>query len=334
LDSQNGHDATVPVPATDSPDIIGLPALRVHAAAEQPLRRRALWLTVAASTGKIVAHDTLRNRDYWRDLAPGLHIADQAFLKPGAASNGAAGEAAGEAIDREGYTQLHALDLGADLAAMAGVARKLSAGNLDPVFAFVYDEFWRPFFRLDALYRHLLGDYAFLPNFWAWDVDGKRGGAGWGPHRDVGSASLMPDGSPKALTTWIALSRATPLNGCLYMVPSHADPTYGTEADVNWKFDYADIRALPAEPGDVLMWNQAVVHWGGKASPHAPESRVSMSLEVQRKDTLPAGAPVITPWQIVPFEQRLKMIGEKILHYRHMHAIGAPVVEIANELAV
>jgi len=30
------------------------------------------------------------------------------------------------------------------------------------------------------------------------------------------------------LTTWIPLSRATPLNGCLYIVPAPLDPTYAT----------------------------------------------------------------------------------------------------------
>ncbi|HEY2071593.1 MAG TPA: phytanoyl-CoA dioxygenase family protein [Rhizomicrobium sp.] len=281
-----------------------------------------------------MARDDLRKRDFWRDFAPDLHIADDAFLAPGnSAPDDARNAAAASGIRNEGYTQLPGLAGGMDAPAMASVARRLSARGIDPVFVFVYDECWRPFYRLDALYRHLLGDYAFLPNLWAWDVDGARGGAGWGPHRDVGRAALMEDGAPKSLTTWIAVSEATPLNGCLYMVPSQYDPTYGTENDGNWQFDHASIRALPAGPGDVLMWNQAVVHWGGKASPLAAESRVSLSFEVQRVDTLPPETPVIAPWTIVPFTERLMLIGQKILHYKHMHKVSPEMEALARELA-
>jgi len=30
----------------------------------------------------------------------------------------------------------------------------------------------------------------FLPDFWAWDIDPKCGGAGWTRHRDRGRGSL------------------------------------------------------------------------------------------------------------------------------------------------
>ncbi len=281
------------------------------------------------------SHDQLSNPAYWRQFAPAMHIADSRFLKPEPASAGliAAGATAAENIHGEGYTQLGALDLGADCAAMAGVARKLSAEDIDPVFVFVYDEFWRPFFRLDALYRHLLGPYTFLPNFWAWDVDPRRGGAGWGPHRDRGAEALFEDGTPKSLTTWIALSEATPLNGCLYIVPAPDDPTYGTPQDGDWRFSHASIRALPAKPGDVLMWNQAVMHWGGRSSPRAAQSRVSLSMEAQRLDVPSVEAPLIAPGEVLPFEARLKLIGQKILHYKHMRAADPVMDGIAARLA-
>lgn len=67
-----------------------------------------------------------------------------------------------------------------------------------------------------------------LPDFWAWNVDPVRGDAGWRPHRDRGRTTLLPDGGPKSITTWIALTRATPLNGCMHVVPARNDPTYNT----------------------------------------------------------------------------------------------------------
>jgi len=279
-----------------------------------------------AAQGRTLAQ--LRDEAFWHALAPALHIADAAFLKD---EGDAPDTPDTDDLAREGYVQLRALARGPELSAMAAAARALTANGLDPVFAFVYDEFWRPFFRLDAVYRRLLGPYAFLPDFWAWNV--VPGGAGWGPHRDRGRESLLPDGSPISLTTWIAIGEATPLNGCLYMVPKHLDPTYGCESENNWRFDHASIRALPAEPGDVLIWDQAVMHWGGKSSPRAPASRVSMSFEAQRLDVPSAEAPLITPWQVVSFGDRLKLIAAKLLHYRHMNPLAPALEALASELA-
>jgi hypothetical protein len=277
-----------------------------------------------------LSRDDLLEPGFWRRFAPQFHIADRGFLvtESVALPNGDLG---GD-INREGYIHLHDVNRNDDFAAMAGLARKLSAAGLEPVFAFVYDEFWRPFFRLDALYRRLLGPYTFLPALWAWDVDPKRGGAGWGPHRDRGAMALLPDGSPKSVTTWIPLSEATPLNGCLYIVPAQLDPTYNTADEANWRFDHASIRALPAKPGDVLMWNQAVMHWGGKSSPHGTESRVSLSLEAQRLDVPSTEEPLIAPGEVLPFEARLKLIAQKILHYKHMSAIAPEMEAIATHI--
>jgi len=272
-------------------------------------------------------------QDYWRSLAPSFHIADPDFLSPDVADADAACVTAAEDIAKDGYTQLSSIDLAADFEKMAGVVRALTARDLEAVFCFVYDEFWRPYFRLDALYRHLLGPYTFLPDFWAWDIDPKRGGAGWSRHRDRGRQSLRADGSPISLTTWIAVSEATPDNGCLRMVPKHADPTYNTPHEPDELFEESAVRVLPAMPGDVLIWNQAVMHWGGKAEPCASHSRVSLSFETQRLDVPSSEAPLIAPWQIVPFEQRLKLIGQKLLHYRHMHAITPALETLAQELA-
>lgn len=272
--------------------------------------------------------------DFWRALAPEFHIESGEFLRPREMRfESATVERGAEALAREGYAEFCGLDLGMGIAPMAALARRLSSKNLHPIFAFVYDEYWRPYFALDPLYRRLIGDYVFLPNFWAWNIDPKKGESGWGPHRDVGCTALLPDGSPKSLTTWIALSEATPLNGCLHMVPKHADPTYGTPNDGDWRFDPASVRALPAAPGDVLMWNQAVVHWGGATSPAATESRVSLSLEVQRAGLPLIEAPAIAPWQNIPFAQRLHLIGKKILHYRHMTKVAPALEELAHRLA-
>jgi hypothetical protein len=208
---------------------------------------------------------------------------------------------------------------------MAQTVRSFSRAGISPVFAFLFDEFWAPFHPLDALYGSLLGGYGMLPHFWVWN-------AGWNPHRDMGHVSLRSDGSPIAITTWIALSDANPLNSCMYLVPAHADPVYGTPRDNEMRFELPSIRALPVHPGEVLVWNQAVLHWGSRSSPRAQGSRVSMAFEFQRTDSAPFAEPIIPPGQPLSFEIRLKLIAQ-VLQYRHMYQLDPEVEQLALELA-
>jgi hypothetical protein len=274
----------------------------------------------------------LKDREGWLARAPGLHIGDDAvFRKTHAFQPGNAADLSARIRD-EGYFQIRH-DTGLDLALMAQTVRSFSQAGISPVFAFLFDEFWAPFHALDALYGSVLGSYGMLPHFWVWNVDPQKGDAGWNPHRDMGHVSLRPDGSPIAITTWIALSDANPLNSCMYLVPAHADPVYGTPRDKEMLFELPSIRALPVQPGEVLVWNQAVLHWGSRSSPRATESRVSMAFEFQRTDSPPFAQPIILPGQPLSFEMRLKLIARQVLQYRHMYRIDPEVEKLALELA-
>jgi hypothetical protein len=268
-------------------------------------------------------------REHWLSLAPGLHIGDRSLfesvdyleLSP---------ELAGQFKD-DGYLQGNA-DWGLDVKLMADTVRALSAANVSPLFACLYDEFWYPFLKLHRLHGALLGgSYRLLPDFWILNVDPKKGEAGWRPHRDKGRRALFDDGSPKSLTTWIPLTSATPLNGCLYVVPAQHDPTYGTADETEMKFDYQSIRALPAAPGDFIIWNQALFHWGSRSSPEAEESRVSMAFQLQRADVPPFDSPLIDPPAVPPFETRIKLIARQLYRYRHMYELDPELARMAAE---
>jgi hypothetical protein len=270
-----------------------------------------------------------QKREHWLALAPGLHIEDRSLFERIGDLDPAPGSAA--RIRDDGYLQGTA-DWGLDVASMADTVRALSAANLSPLFAFVYDEFWLPFFKLHLLHNALLGgSYCLLPDFWVLNVDPKKGGAGWRPHRDKGRRALFDDGTPKSLTTWISLSAATPLNGCLYVVPAQHDPTYATADENEMKFDHQSIRALPTNPGDFVIWNQAIYHWGGKTSPLATESRVSMAFQLQRADVLPFNGPLIEPLRMLPFEARVKLIAQQLYRYRHLYELDPKLAEMASE---
>jgi hypothetical protein len=280
--------------------------------------------------------DDMRMREYWQLLAPGLHIEEKFMLQNIAHlrfTNSEQMEMA-NLLKEDGYIQSRA-DWGVDLNLMADTVRSLSGANLSPVFAFLYDEFWHPFLKLHSLYAALFdGKYFLLPAFWVWNVDPKRNESGWKPHRDRGRISLFDDGAPKSLTTWIPLSSATPLNGCMYIVPACHDPTYAKPEDPLWKLrlEFSSIRALPAKPGDFFIWNHEVLHWGGRASSRATESRVSIAFELQRADVPAFSEPLLDPFDIPPFATRLKLIAKQLLQYQHMHALEPKLAHFASAL--
>jgi hypothetical protein len=284
----------------------------------------------------MLSRDEAFDPTFWRRLAPSFHIDDAAHFQRCAAI--ALGDNRRELLmghlRYDGYLQESGLDFGVDLDAMAGLVAALSAAGIAPVFAFLFDEFWMPFRSLRTWYAGLLGDYAMMPDFWVWNLDPNRGDAGWPPHRDRNYSALLPDGSPKALTTWIPLTTAAPLNGCMYIVPASVDPTYGTPQEGDFRFGLPDVRALPAQPGDVLMWNHAVLHWGGRTSPRGSHSRISIAFEFQRRDVAPYNERLLDPGRLPGFEERLKLIGRQILQYRHMYRVDPASEALAARLVV
>ncbi len=218
----------------------------------------------------------------------------------------------------------------------AGVERLYQRGIPLP-FTFVYDEFWHAFQGLQVFLEAVLGaSYRALPDFWVWYVPASNNAAGWGPHRDKVGLCLDRDNSPHSLTVWLPFSDATPLNGCIYMLPAHLDERFKRRVwdgeGNNAVTQPQNIRALPASAGSVLAWNQAVLHWGGRASSLASGPRVSAAFEFQRGDKPPFNTPLLDPKKIPPFRQRLGLIGKQVLQYRHMYPLPSDVAKLAEML--
>jgi hypothetical protein len=278
----------------------------------------------------------LSARDTWTRLAPSLHVCDSAFIHgfdPLCLTNAMLEYAAGH-MTREGYFQWPPIDWDLPLAGMTDIVRRLASMGAPPALAYHYDEFWLMFARLRHLLCALLGDDpAMLPEFWAWHVDPAQQEAGWGPHRDKGRDSLLDDGRPKAITLWLPLTEATPLNGCMYIVPADRDPTYGTALESQHRFDLADIRALPAQAGAVLGWDQAVLHWGSHAAARHAPPRISIACEFQRRDVAPFNEPLMDPRGPPDFATRQVLIGRQMLRYQHMVRAGADWEACADRMA-
>jgi hypothetical protein len=275
-----------------------------------------------------------RDENFWRQTFPELTIMGRLTgpfdLHP--MSNEAAAVAA-DRMGKEGYFQLHDPEL-VDLSARLSAAITLCVERgIPPVFAFLFDEAWAVFYRQHRFISMFLGaDYQVLPDFWAWHVDPKAGQAGWTPHRDKGTRSLAADGSPLSLTMWVPLTEASPMNGCMYMLPADRDPVYGTDKDAEWSIDLPKVRALPAVPGDFLIWNQAVLHWGAQSSSFAEKPRMSIALEFQRADIEPFNKPLLGNLPVLNFIDRLRLVAKQIRQYRHMYPLTAEIDALAEEL--
>jgi len=240
-----------------------------------------------------------------------------------------------ECLRTEGYIQLENVIPMSVIAALRRTVMTLRDRGINPCFTFVYDEFWSISRQLGSLLVPVLGaGYLQLPDFWTWHLDPQQQQAGWEPHRDrIHVNPLFSNGMPKSVTVWLALTNATPLNGCIYMLPAHLDEDY-------LKFDIREtnvnahgIRALPANAGTLLMWNQRVVHWGGTSSSRADEPRISMAIEFQRADVPPFNNPMIkSPEALLPLDIRMMLIAKQIMQYHHMYRVSPAMAALAEHI--
>ncbi len=162
--------------------------------------------------------------------------------------------------------------------------------------------------------RALAAPVAILPAFWAWHLGTEP--AGWSVHRDSPALAFTDTGAPATMTLWIALSDATPRNGCIYVVPAPWDLQYRNPQATSHILSLQHVLALPAPAGTVLGWTHALLHWGGMAIPGSPP-RISMSFELCRADQAP---PEAHPSSWKPTQrERAELIARMIERYQHMH---------------
>jgi hypothetical protein len=240
-------------------------------------------------------------------------------------------------MDTDGYFhEVSALNkYQVEIKELVSFIKKLNRENLPPVLAFYADFPWIAFQSLNQIFSEQLEkDFLYLPCFWAWFVDPKKAQAGWLPHRDKGARKgLFANGDPKALTCWIPLTEATPLNGCMYIIPKQHDLNYGIAGADGLNINGLPvIRALPGKPGDIFVWDQTLFHWGAQTSEFASEPRLSMALELQSNRAEHFKSPVLNPNELISERLRLKLIGKQMLQYDHMHLLSDEQEKMANFL--
>ncbi|MEY2879325.1 MAG: hypothetical protein RLZZ15_1705 [Verrucomicrobiota bacterium] len=275
-------------------------------------------------------------RDFWLELCPALSIGREL---PAPIARPLDLDELHARLGKEGYVQEPDVLPREFTDRLRDAIERLHARGIPAGYAFVYDEFWLVFRGFAPfLARALDPGYRVLPAFWAWRIAPSDAAAGWSAHRDR-PQSLDADGTPQSLSIWLPLGDATPLNGCMYVLPAHRDihfklRQWAKPPPISFNAESVqDLRALPATPGSLLAWNQALLHWGARASDRGGAPRISISVEFQRSDR-PAFEPgLIDPTRPPDFEARLGLIGRLFLAYAKFHKMNSPaLLGLATEL--
>ncbi|MFT7519921.1 MAG: hypothetical protein ACI9MC_002065 [Kiritimatiellia bacterium] len=253
----------------------------------------------------------MRDPRWWDQFSP-LSVSSSTF-DTSAQPSQRAGQAFRDGLRKEGWAQWTPPDQRERIGLLREGVLALRAERLPGPFMWMFEDTWRFFASLDPLFRVAMGrDYKVLPCFWAWYVAPGAEHGGWPVHRDRtrGERNVGPDGLPKTLSVWVPLTRATPHNGCMHVVPSPYAPASGKDIRPR------DIRCLPAEPGDVLSWRQDLFHWGGRSSDIAGGPRIALGLELQGRTSHAFERPLYEPGHIPSFEHRLALVGQNLWRYR------------------
>lgn len=279
--------------------------------------------------------ENLESLNYWKSFASDFHIDDKEYWRS-VNSFDLSPEYKDEMNDwmlKEGYFKIDKSVTNFNTGKYAELVKKMVSSNLLPVFCFIYDEFWSLQLQAKNVMESVLGaGYTLRPCMWVWHVDPQKEEAGWAQHRDGDINYLHEDLSPKVLTLWVPLTKATPLNGCMYVKPMNREEVC---VETNKKASIENLQemvCLPAEPGDMYIWNFWVLHWGSKASKRAKEPRISVAFEIEEAGSNLIEAPLLNPMELPNFETRLKIIAYQIKQYMHMYKFNSTFIEFADRV--
>jgi hypothetical protein len=273
----------------------------------------------------------IRDPTFWRTLVPQLALSGETRGLKARPLDTSEISSAEHKLREDGYFRIASIFDLRDMARLEGALAALTAAGWPALFVFLFDEPWLAYAELDRLLTGILGaPYQRLAAFWAWCLEKSTHASGWGPHRDHPRELPRESRGPQALTLWVAVTEATPDNGCMYVLPATRDPNYGRDLVQCDRATLHEVRALPATAGTVLGWDHRLLHWGGRASAAAASPRMSLSAEFQRSDVPLFGVALSDP--VPSFEERLALVGKQLIAYQHMQQPSAQLLDIAEQL--
>ncbi|KAL7538992.1 hypothetical protein ACHAXR_008966 [Thalassiosira sp. AJA248-18] len=178
--------------------------------------------------------------------------------------------------------------------------------------------------------------------------------------------SFYADGQAKYITHWIALEDANPENSCLYVIPKEFDPGYlkgddppepDEEDHVSKKSDqndnkslgneqfsdplsraldtkqsYQNIRALPRQAGQSVIFTHRILHWGSRGNKYALDVHPRVAISFVYSD-IDFEAPYLSDesfsednngkWNCPPFTIRLLLVCAQLLIYYQRFNLSA-----------
>ena len=176
--------------------------------------------------------DELFAPELWSALAPGLDGAD-ADAAPFEVAAGD-GEKLRAALAADGFVAVERPPPWCvDVSRLARAAASLAAHGFPPGFLLAYEASWRLQAQLATVISTATGGNVATGDAIAFRVE--PGASGFGPHRDRQpedpAATFREDVAPRSNVAWVALLRATPANGCMYVVPRGGDAAYAEGGD-------------------------------------------------------------------------------------------------------
>jgi hypothetical protein len=279
---------------------------------------------------------------YWLTLNPGLTIASADGIDWDS-DEPESGEALQEAIRSyraHGFLSLSGMLSLSQVNKMHNVVERLRNADWPAVFSFVYDDFWviGRATKLRRLLTEILhADFRLLTRVWTHYVEAATGNGGWIPHVD------HPNEDGHTTSVWIPLSSANLRNGCMYVVKRTAKtdnackdfPNTDTFTKEQLTSLLKNARALPADAGSILCWDEKILHWGGEFE-GGSEPRVSIALEFTVPEFVTAGnlEKLIDPMTTLPsFEMRLRLICWALISYRRFEPMMERFVPLAERLS-
>jgi hypothetical protein len=236
--------------------------------------------------------------EFWRSICPQLSISDNTLCsdkKPYAVALRDV-QLVGQQIAEEGYFQVSPVVPREETKLIADAVHTVVNHGFPAPFVLVYDQVWQMLSRFDNLLSPILGAlYDMTVDVWIYyirsvneDPAESKEDSGWSPHRDGEPviSTLRGDGRPQLLNVWIPFTDTTVKHSCMYVLPTHLDPNFPDnlkEYSVPRK-SLQGIRALPAEAGSVLGWNEYALHWGSRSSRWADGPRISLTARFQSRD--------------------------------------------------
>jgi len=276
---------------------------------------------------QLPARDSIVKRagdiEFWRSICPQLSISESpldSHMQPYPVSPSDVQKAEQQVLE-EGYFQIGPVVPRQETKLLTDAVRTVVDHGFPAPFVLVYDQVWQMLSRLENLLSPILGAFYYMTlDVWIYyirsvneDRAESKEDSGWSPHRDgkLVISTLRSDGHPQLLNVWIPFTDTTVNHSCMYVLPTHLDPNYPDNLR-EWSVprkSLQDIRALPAEAGAVLGWNEYALHWGSRSSRWADGPRISLAARYQSRDLEGYGFPTFDPNSSFSFQARLATIG-------------------------